>query len=154
MKDLYRSIQEYINSVLVLNVAGFSENLCCKCERSLSDLVNELDESFSQSLLRLIDQKGLEDCDVYRKANVDRRLFSKIRKDVNYRPKKKTVLAFVFALHLNLDESLDLLKRAGYTLSHSDVFDIVVEYCIVHEIYDLDEVNDCLNEFGQSLIGV
>ena len=149
MKDLHRSIQSYIDRVYCLKI-------CCMTEcaaRCLEDVVKEVDESFSQSLLRMIDQRGLSDAEVYKRANVDRRLFSKIRKDENYRPRKKTAIAFVLALHLNLDEALDLLKRAGYTLSHSEVFDIIVEYCIVHKMYDIQDVNDCLNEFGQPLIG-
>ena len=145
-------LREYIERVLVL------EDCCVKCcamaPRHLEDLVEELDETFSQSLFRLIDQKGFEDCDVYKRAFVDRRLFSKIKKDPYYHPKKKTAVAFVLALRLNLDEALDLLMRAGYTLSHSDVFDIVIEYCIVNEMYDLHVVNECLNEFDQPLLGV
>ena len=124
-----------------------------KAARSLDDLVNELDETFSESLIRLIDQKGLKDPDVYKKANVDRKLFSKIKNNKDYQPKKSTAIAFCIALELNLDETLNLLSKAGFTLSHSSKADVIVEYFIEHENYNMFDINTALFTFGQPCIG-
>ena len=122
--------------------------------RNLEDLLDELEETFSEHLIRLIDQKGMKDPDVYKKANVDRKLYSKIKNDKDYRPKKTTALAFAFALELSLDETLDLIGRAGYTLSHSSKFDVIIEYFLQEEIYDLYTINETLFTFEQpTLIG-
>lgn len=125
-----------------------------KRKRKLDDLVNNIDDTFSQMLLRLIDDRGMTDPQVYRKANVDRRLFSKIRNDKDYRPSKPTVLAFAIALELSLDETKDLLNRAGYSLSRSSKFDIIIEYFILEENYDIFEINGALLGFNQNLLGV
>ena len=120
--------------------------------RSLDDLMDELEESFSENLLRLIDQKGLKDPDVYKKANVDRKLFNKIKNNRDYKPNKSTCLAFALALELNLDETRDFIGRAGYALSHSSKFDIIIEYFIKTKNYDIYELNQVLFRFGQPLI--
>lgn len=124
-----------------------------KSARSLEDLLEEVEETFSESVLHWIDRKGKSDPEVYKKANLDRKLFSKIRGNADYRPSKSTALALAIGLELNLDETKDLIGRAGYALSHSSKGDIIVEYYINHEIYDLAEINDMLYEFGQPLIG-
>ena len=121
----------------------------CMPQRKLEDLVAELDETFSEKLIRLIDQKGLKDPDVYKKANIDRKLFSKIKNKKDYKPTKNTALAFAFALELSLDETLDLIGSAGYTLSHSSKFDIIIEYCLQEKIYNLVEINNVLFSFEQ-----
>ena len=124
-----------------------------KATRSLDDLMNELEETFSESLIRLIDQKGLKDPDVYKKANVDRKLFSKIKNNKDYKPSKSTAIAFCIALELNLDEALNLLSKAGFTLSHSSKTDVIVEYFIKEQNYDMFELNGALFHFGESCIG-
>ena len=105
-------------------------------------------------LLRLIDRAGLSDAECYKRACVSRQHFAKIRADRNYRPKKKTVLAFAIALQLSLSDTNDLLRTAGFTFSHSRKFDIVVEYYISRGIYDLSEINGALYDNGEELIGV
>lgn len=117
--------------------------------RNIEDLMNQIEETFSQRLLRMIDERGMSDSEVYNKAYVDRRHFSKIRKDINYTPNKKTVLAFSIALELSLDEAKDLLNSAGYALSRSSKTDIIVAYFLQNKIYDMFEINEILDAYGQ-----
>ena len=120
--------------------------------RKLEDILGEVDETFSETLLRLIDQKGLTDSYVYKKANIDRKHFSKIRNNKDYKPKKETAIAFAIALELNLDETLDFIGRAGFTLTHSSKFDIIIEYFLMEENYNIFEINDVLFAFGQTTL--
>ena len=117
--------------------------------RNIDNLMDQLEETFSQRLLRMIDERGMTDSEAYTKAYVDRRHFSKIRKDVNYAPNKKTVLAFTIALELSLDEAKDLLASAGFALSRSSKTDIIVAYFLQNKIYDMFEINDVLDAYGQ-----
>ena len=117
--------------------------------RNIDNLMNQLEDTFSQRLLRMIDERGMTDSEAYTKAYVDRRHFSKIRKDVNYVPNKKTVLAFTIALELSLDEAKDLLASAGFALSRSSKTDIIVAYFLQNKIYDMFEINDVLDAYGQ-----
>ena len=117
--------------------------------RNIDNLMNQLEETFSQRLLRMIDERGMTDSEAYTKAYVGRRHFSKIRKDVNYVPNKKTVLAFTIALELSLDEAKDLLASAGFALSRSSKTDIIVAYFLQNKIYDMFEINDVLDAYGQ-----
>ena len=120
---------------------------------NLSDLMKKLDEPFSDTLLKLIDQKGKTDVEVYKRANIDRKLFSKIRTGKGYTPRKSTILALAIALELTLPETDSLLNRAGYALSHASKFDVIVEYFIVSGQYNILEINEVLFAYDQPLLG-
>ena len=123
-------------------------------EKSLEERLKHLDKTFQQYLFMLIDRRGLSDPDVYNKANIDRKHFSKIRSNIDYTPSKKTALALAIALELNIDETRDLLARAGLALSPSKTFDRIIEYCIETSNYDIYEINCILFKYDQPTLGV
>lgn len=120
---------------------------------SLEDYLLDEDIGFSETLLRLIDRTGKKDSAIYSRANVSRQHFSKIRNNPGYRPTKATALAFAVALELDLDEARDLIGRAGYALTKSSKFDLIVMYFLERRIYDLRLINEALYEFDQCLLG-
>ncbi len=167
-RKLYRDIQTYIDSRSVeahLSVSTVEEEywkrrrqartfaLRKPNHRTLEDSLQDLEKPFSRRLFELISQKQVDEVAVYKRANIDRKLFSKIRSIDSYQPSKTTAAAFAVALELDLEETQDLLRRAGFSLSASRTFDVIIEYCITHGIYNIHEINEILFSFDQPLLG-
>lgn len=147
---LHREIQNQCNTV---DTEEKPESVLL-FEAFMRERGEKLDESFSQMVIRKIDEKGYrKDSDCYCKANIDRRLFSRIRCEENYHPKKTTAVAMAIALELTLEETNELLRKAGYSLSQSILFDTIIEYCILHHYYDIYDVNKLLFVYNQPLLG-
>ena len=122
-------------------------------QRSLQDVMSQVGESFQECLLRLIDERGLTDAQVYKRANIDRKLFSKIRCNPHYTPRRKTIISLAVALELNIDEMTDLLLKAGIALSPGSKFDLIIRYCVENRIYDSMTINAILFDYDQPLLG-
>ena len=121
--------------------------------KSLEEVLGDAGESFQQRLLKLIDQSGMDDVTVYKKANIDRKVFSRIRCKPDYKPKQNTAVAFAIALELDMPTMTDLLSRAGIAFSPSDTFDLIITYCVTNRIYDIFEINAALFKYGQPTLG-
>lgn len=149
---VHEEIEQYIDDHYVhIHYECYQRNVCAySC---LEDLMNQKNETFSQMLLRKIDEKNLKDSQVYKKANIDRRHFSKIRSQKNYQPTKKTVLCLAIALELSLDETKDLLMKAGFAFSNASKFDLIVEYYIENENYDIYQINQTLFDYHLDILG-
>lgn len=149
----YEQINECRSMMISQDLYMEAPSPVSKSGRSLDDVVSQLGESFPQMLLRLIDEKKTTDVETYKKANIDRKLFSKIRSGRGYTPSKVTAVAFAIALELNLDEAKDLLGKAGFTLSRSSIFDVIISYFIDESNYDIFEINQALFAYQQALLG-
>lgn len=138
------------DSVISADIAEASMDVM---DTPLEQLIENKEDTFQEHLFRLIDRKGMTDPEVYKKANLDRKLFSKIRSNADYKPTKRTAVALAVALGLNFDETKDLLLRAGIGLSRSSEFDIIIEYCLEKGITNIFEINNVLFKFGQPILG-
>lgn len=155
-KELFNNVTDYLDRNLLLDAEMFVRSKIMKASSDMEHLDNrldEIDEGFSKTLLRLIEESGEKNSTIYHRANVDKRLFSKIKNNVHYHPSKNIAIAFAIALKLNLDETEDLISRAGYALSRSIVFDLIIEYCISKKIYNIFTINEILYDKDQDLLG-
>lgn len=155
-EDVERYIDDYYVDIYSCERSVVLNQECCSYApmSTIDDVItNTIDESFSQMLLRKIDEKGITDAQCYKKANIDKKLFSKIRTNASYKPSKATVCAFIIALELPMDEANDMLRKAGFAFSHSNIFDIIVEYFIKTQNYDIFEINEVLFAKDQLTLG-
>lgn len=121
--------------------------------KSLDEVLGSTGDTFQQRLFQLIDESGMDDGTVYKKANIDRKVFSRIRCKEGYKPKKKTAVAFAIALQLDMPTMLDLLSRSEIAFSPSNKFDLIITYFITNKVYDIHEINAALFKYGQPILG-
>lgn len=152
-QNKYEDTEEIVSDELMMSISASMPAPMKVPKRSLENMVENLDETFSEMLLGLIDERSLKDSYVYKKANVDRRHFSKIRNDMEYAPNKKTVIAFAIALELTLDEAVDLLRKAGFAFSSCSKFDVIICYFIENREFNIFEINEVLFIYGQPILG-
>ena len=148
-KELQKYLDKYLNVERTFKFMAFKEYICDECCGSNIDNYinnNKNDDLFQQLLFKYIDRTDKKDSDIYNKANIDRRLFSKIRSDKNYHPSKNTVISLGLALNLNEDEIVSLLNSASYYLPMNNKFDLIIRFCFINKIYDINEVNNLLYE--------
>lgn len=153
LQDEQNLQSEILNDATMVPMMAAEPMQQIKRSRKLEDIMKHMGETFSQMLLRLIDEKGYTDAQIYHKANIDRRHFSKIRNNISYVPNKKTVMAFALALELSLDEAKDLLRATGYSFSDGSKFDVIISFFLENKIYDVFEINEILFSYEQPLIG-
>jgi len=164
--ELRRELDEYINANFVENAdkqidysilegltKGAGKTFTTEKVLSLDEIVDEVGESFHEKLFLKIDMSGMTDVEVYKRAGMDRKLFSKIRSNPAYHPRKQTVLALAIALKLNLEDTIDLLSRAEYALSPGNKGDLIVKYFIEREVFDIQAINFALYEYDQPILG-
>lgn len=166
-EQLMQTLEIYLRSNYVENKADLSnvtkeKNVCCEekgiyaAEKDINwgieTVITQLGETFQQSLLRIIDEKGISDVEIYKKANLSRKLFSKIRCNDTYKPTKKTAVSLALALELSLEETKELLGRAGLAFSPSSKFDLIIQYFIELKIYDMYTINQALFQYGQPVL--
>jgi O-acetyl-ADP-ribose deacetylase (regulator of RNase III) len=156
-KTLYQDIEDYLFGIMPIKQPVYRSERSWHVDRnealSLEDIIHKSKETFMMKLFKWIDELQLTDVEVYKKANIDRKLFSKMRSNLNYRPSKETAIALAIALELDLDDTRDLIRKAGYDLSDDINFDLIIRYCIEHNIYNIYQVNEILFDFDQKLLG-
>lgn len=134
-------------------MASFAQEPSSSAGKSLHEYMKQMDRSFQEMLFDLIDESGMTDVECYKRANVDKRTFSKIKGNKDYKPSKQTAIAFAISLQLDMDTTQELLATAGFTLSRSKVFDKIIRYFIHNGNYNIFEINEALFEFDQQLLG-
>jgi len=156
-KELLKQLQKYVDQYLI-SLEPIAEKYL-ECENMISYMPVEQEDitqfiennkqpSFQSILFKHIDNAGIKDSDVYKKAGIDRRLFSKIRTNDDYHPSKNTVISLSFALELDLEEVHELIGAVGYALSNSETFDLVIKFCVERKIYNIHDVNLALDYFS------
>lgn len=155
--DVYNDLNLYIEKRYVPKLEYVRAAKCAYFKEEVEDsecsmAIKEIKDTFSEHLLNLIDTRNLIDPDVYKKAGIDRKHFSKIRTDKFYKPSKKTAIALAVALQLTLEETNELLEKAGYVLSQSSKFDLIIEFFILNKKYDIFEINEALYHYNEPLL--
>ena len=159
--NIKKKLDAYLDSYLKVEKKGiFAKAAACgsmMMDYECADIntyidSNKEDDTFQTYLFRLIDERNLKDSDVYNKVNVDRRLFSKIRSNEDYHPSKETIIALGLSLELNIDELLELLESASYSLPKNNKYDLIIRFCFQEHIYNIDTVNEFLYDYGYNTL--